>query len=85
METLKDYKKNMIRRCIQADEEGASKSCDTSPNARERQQETESGEGQASRIRNASPEAVIHLRTYYAFSRVASDDYGASQPNAEWR
>ena len=35
------------------------------------QQEVEGGEGQASRMRHALPEAVIHLHTYYAIDVLA--------------
>ena len=44
----------------------ASKSWDSSRNARGGQQEVEGGEGQANRMRHALPQAVIHLHTDYA-------------------
>lgn len=55
-----DYKENRIRRCIHTAGKKASKSWEGG------QQEVERGEGQTSRMRHASPQAVIHLHTGYA-------------------
>lgn len=56
-----------IWRCILlTDRERASKSCDSSQKARGEQQKAEGGEGQASQMRHALPDEVIHQHTYYA-------------------